>query len=162
MTSQRRPDRETRDRRPRRARASSLESIYFGHGPSGHGPTGHGSSRGHSSTGARSDDDRRARQLCRQVREQLELAIGELDDPLLDGVSIVDVISIGNHMLRVELVVDGPHPIEAVRERLSAVRGRLRSETAAAISRKRTPMLELVVMPTGAWRRDEEDNTDEP
>lgn len=152
MSEHRRPDRERRDRRTRHARAASLESIYFGRGIE----------RGHSPTAARSDDDRRARQLCRQVREQLELALGELEDPVLDGVYVLDVTSVGNGVLRVEIGLDSERPIEAVRERLSAVRGRLRSETAAAISRKRTPMLELVLIPTGASRREEEERDDEP
>jgi ribosome-binding factor A len=148
MSEHRRSGRDRRDRRARHDRAAPLESIYFG--------------QGQSPTAARSDDDRRARQLCRQVREQLELALGELEDPLLDGVHVLDVTSVGNGVLRVELGLDAEHSIDAVRERLNAVRGRLRSETAAAISRKRTPMLELVVIPTGAWRRETEDPTDEP
>jgi ribosome-binding factor A len=90
----------------------------------------------------------KARQLCRQVHEQLELALGELDDPVLDGLSIfaVDVDARGT-LLRVGVIVPDDRDPAIVRPRLDAARGQLRAEIAAAIHRKRTPQIWFALIP---------------
>jgi ribosome-binding factor A len=92
--------------------------------------------------------ERKSRQLCRQVHEELELAFGELDDPLLDGLAIFAVdVEAGGATLRVGVIVPDDRDPSAVRARLDAAKGQLRSEIASAIHRKRTPQLWFALIP---------------
>ena len=92
--------------------------------------------------------ERKCRQLCRQVHEELELAFGELEDPLLDGLAIfaVDVES-GGATLRVGVIVPDDRDPATVRARLDAVKGQLRSGIASAIHRKSTPQIWFALIP---------------
>lgn len=102
---------------------------------------------------------RKDRQLCRQVHEQLDLVLAELDDPLLDGIGVAEVTLVPHsHALRVDVIAPTGADIDVVRARLDAARGRLRSEIAAAIHRKRTPLLAFAVIPAEAWRGQEDDD----
>lgn len=95
-----------------------------------------------------SRNETKARQLCRQVQRRLELALGELDDPLLQGLWIHAVVpEPGGRALLVQLVDTEAHPIHELLARLDVVRGRLRADVAAAIHRKRTPQLHFMIVP---------------
>ena len=89
--------------------------------------------------------DKKTEQLCRQVFRRLALALGELDDPLLQGLSVDSVQPEpggGALVVTVCMPPGAPANDEAqVLTRLDGVAGRLRSEVAAAIHRKRTPRL---------------------
>lgn len=96
-------------------------------------------------TGRRRNDQRRTGQLCRQVAETLSLVLaGEFDDPRLHNLQVVSVTAIDGSSLLVNVAYEGPpdaaHAAE-VQSRLLRVAGRLRTEVAAAITRKRAPRL---------------------
>lgn len=97
-------------------------------------------------------------QMCRQVQRRLDLALGgALDDPVLQGLWVHGVIpEPGGRALLVEVVVDDPTRADDVRRHLDAASGRLRSEVAAAIHRKRTPQLHFVVLPAAGLARESE------
>ena len=99
-------------------------------------------------------DQRKIRQLCRQVQQQLELALGgDFDDPALTLLWVVDVQpEPGGAALLVTVVAPDDAELEPIRASLDAARGRLRSEVAAAITRKRTPHLRFAVIPERALR----------
>jgi ribosome-binding factor A len=132
---------ERRGRRPRRDRSrasASLEDKWF-------------RSKWSDPDVQRGRPDRRARQLCRQVREHLELALGELDDPELDGIALLAVEQEpGGRTLRADVLVPAGRDLARVHARLDGVRGWLRSEIAAAIHRKRTPELGFSLIPADA------------
>jgi ribosome-binding factor A len=91
---------------------------------------------------------RKSRQLCRQVHEELELALAELRDARLDGVSIFAVeLEGGGTTLRIGLVVPDDREPAAVRDVLERRRGELRAGVAEAIHRKRTPQLSFALIP---------------
>jgi len=89
--------------------------------------------------------DKKTEQLCRQVYRRLALAFGDFDDPLLQGLSVDSVqpeLGGGALVVTVCLPPGAAASDEAqLLTRLDSVAGRLRSEVAAAISRKRTPRL---------------------
>ncbi len=122
-----------RSRHPGSADAESLESVFF--------PSRSGRSR-------RSGVDTKSLQLCRQVQRQLDLALGELDDPILQGLWVRQVLAqAGGRSLLVEVAYSGDLPISDLLARLDGVRARLRGEIASAIHRKRTPYLQFMVVP---------------
>jgi hypothetical protein len=90
--------------------------------------------------------------LCRQVQRSLSLAIGELDEPALSGLSIGEVTPAPNagHLL-VELIVpaDLDLPVPALLERMTIVGPRLRHLVAQSISRKRAPELSFIPVAAG-------------
>jgi ribosome-binding factor A len=98
--------------------------------------------------------ERKLAQLCRQAHERIELVLaGDLSDPNLEGLWVLDVSpEPGGTALLVTLVAPDEAPLRAVEASLEAVRGLLRSEVAADITRKRTPHLRLVVIPERALR----------
>jgi ribosome-binding factor A len=95
----------------------------------------------------RSRADRHARRLCRQVHEEIELALAGLGDPVLDGVSVfaVELEGLGS-ALRIGLVVPDDRDPSRVREAIERAKGVLREGVAAAIRRKRTPQLTFAVI----------------
>lgn len=125
-----------RSRRPGAAEAGlPLETLYFSSRSGRRGRPGNG-------------HDTKSLQLCRQVQRRLDLALGELDDPLLQGLWVRAVIpEPGGRSLLVEVVSSGGAAVHEILERLDAARGHLRSEVAAAIHRKRTPHLQFMVVP---------------
>lgn len=135
------PKSDRRGRKPRRegqpGHALPLETLFFQQ-PSGR-------------SGPRHSNDNKARQLCRQVQRRLDLALAELDDPLLQGLWISSVVQEpGGRALLVEVIVPDLAAVARTYARLEAARGHLRCEVAAAISRKRTPHLQFVVVPQTA------------
>jgi ribosome-binding factor A len=96
--------------------------------------------------------ERKIRQLCRQVHQRVDLVLaGELDDPTLDGLWVVEVQpEPGGAALLITLAAPDHAELEPIRASLDAVRGRLRAEVASAITRKRTPHLRFVVIPQRA------------
>ena len=98
-------------------------------------------------------EDRKARQLCAQVAETLSLVLtGEFHDELLYNLQVVSVKPAPDaSQLAVVVRADGPgtpfHPGEVL-DRLNLVAGRLRTEVAAAITRKRAPSLVFHVIVT--------------
>jgi ribosome-binding factor A len=85
--------------------------------------------------------ERKTRQLCREVRDALSIALGELADDALAGVWVAEVVSDDASHLRV-IVVAGPGAdVDRVHEALQRASARLRGEVAQAIARKRTPLL---------------------
>lgn len=93
--------------------------------------------------------DRRGRsghkdlQVCRQVFDALTYALAELDDPMIEELSLASVMPAPNAArLLVTLVPfrDGIDPAAAL-ERLRDAMPDLREEVAAEITRKRVPEL---------------------
>lgn len=89
--------------------------------------------------------DRKARQLCAQVADTLSLVLaGECEDELLHNLHVLSVEPAPDaSRLAVTVradVIGGVDP-RLVRDRLSDVAGRLRTEVASAITRKRAPKL---------------------
>lgn len=101
-------------------------------------------------------EDRKARQLCRQVAEALDqILAGEVGDDLLRTLRVADVLPAPDtSRLLVTLGVDCPpedFDRNAIDERLARFRGRLRCEVAAAITRRKTPTLVFeIIGPDGA------------
>ncbi len=93
----------------------------------------------------------KTQQLCRQVEQCLSLVLaGELEDPHLEGLMVVDVSPLaGSSLLRVEVALPPDKsdldPSE-VHHHLLAASGYLRREIAAAIHRKKTPQLTFKVV----------------
>jgi len=91
-------------------------------------------------------EDRKAKQLCRQVADTLDLVLsGDCRDELLQSLHVVSVVPAPNSS-RLLVTVSADLPIEEfdrrqVLERLADQTGRLRSEVAASINRKRVPSL---------------------
>lgn len=90
-------------------------------------------------------------QLCRQVQRTLSLVLsGEFDDDILLSLHVVSVVpapDASQLMVTVQCLSSDP-PIEPTQiiQRLHAVTGKLRSEVASAISRRKTPGLLFQVM----------------
>jgi ribosome-binding factor A len=108
-----------------------------------------------SRCGTEKRETRKARQLCRQVAETLDQILsGEANDDILRALRVADVIPAPDtSRLLVTLHIDCD-PVDfdrpAVEERLAASRGRLRSEVAAAITRRKAPALAFeIVGPAG-------------
>ena len=146
-----------RGRKPRRERqpdhALPLETLFFAQS----------SGRSGSRHSFDNPDNPRARQLCRQVQRRLDLALAELDDPVLQGLWISSVVQEpGGRALLVEVVVPDLAAVARTYARLEAARGHLRCEVAAAINRKRTPHLQFVVVPQAAMGLDADAEEDEP
>lgn len=100
--------------------------------------------------------DRKLAQLCRQIHERIDLVLaGELFNPLLEDLWVLDVTpEPGSSAVLVTLVAPDELDLAASQAALDAARGRLRAEVAAAINRKRTPHLRLVVIPQRALSLD--------
>lgn len=103
--------------------------------------------------GARTNEkpDRKTRQLCKQVTQILQLALGAIPGAeLLVGVTVQDVAPAPNAgRLRVVMAAPAgasPEAIAAILERFS---GRLRTEVATSITRKRAPELTFAVVVEG-------------
>jgi ribosome-binding factor A len=90
-------------------------------------------------------DRRKARQLCHQVAQTLSLVFGgEFENELreLQVVSVTPAPDASQLLVIVApAIADGRLNAAAVRARLAAAEGKLRSEVAAAITRRRAPKL---------------------
>lgn len=106
-----------------------------------------------SRRGQGSSDQRKAQQLCAQVRETLDFVLAEYcNDPLLGCLSIREVTPAPNAArLLVTLVID-PDAVDldpkAAIDALRAMRGTFRHEIAQEINRKKTPELAFELLPT--------------
>lgn len=93
-----------------------------------------------------STENRKAKQLCRQVAEVLDLVLsGACRDEELQCLRVEHVVPApDSSRLLVTVFADAPREEfdrEATMRLLQEQTGRLRSEVAASINRKRTPML---------------------
>ncbi len=94
--------------------------------------------------------ERKTRQLCRVVLETVSLALGELGDPRLEDVVVLDVEPApDSSRLAVRLSVPAGALADAELA-LDGVRARLRALVAADVHRKRAPELALMLLPAGA------------
>jgi len=89
---------------------------------------------------------RKSKQLCRQAQKTLDLVLsGETRDELLGALRIVSVSSSTDSSALVVTVIADVPPDQfdraQIEARLATMSGRLRSEVAAAITRKRTPLV---------------------
>lgn len=96
-------------------------------------------------------DDRKAKQLCRQVAETLECVLsGECRDELLQCLHVVSVVPAPNSSrLLVTVAADTEEDVFNLVEitaQLSQHTGRLRAEIASSINRKRVPSLVFHVL----------------
>jgi ribosome-binding factor A len=94
----------------------------------------------------RKTDDRKARQLCRQVAETLDQILsGEISDDVLRGLRVSDVVPApDSSRLLVTLHVDcraEEFDRDLIQQRLAAYKGLLRCAVAAAITRRKAPAL---------------------
>jgi len=91
--------------------------------------------------------ERKVRQLCRQVQEAVSTALGSLDDDLLNSTWVAGVEPEPDASRLVVFIEVGDEvSSESLFARLDRVGGWLRSEVAAAITRKRTPSLVFRVL----------------
>ncbi|HEX8199718.1 MAG TPA: ribosome-binding factor A [Isosphaeraceae bacterium] len=92
---------------------------------------------------AASRPDRKTLQLCRQVAETLgDVLAGQCDDEVLQGLVVVGVAPAPNaSRLMVTVRALGPEEPGRILAHLEYASGRLRSEVAAAITRRKTPAL---------------------
>lgn len=94
----------------------------------------------------RKNENRKAKQLCRQVAETLALVLtGETGDELLASLIVESVVPApDSSRLLVTLHADlppGQFDRVSLEGRLANSKGRLRCEVAAAITRRKTPVL---------------------
>lgn len=99
----------------------------------------------------RDKEHRKAKQLCRQVQKTLELVLsGEIRDEALSGLKIVSITpGADSSQLLVTVVADVPSADfdrQKIEDRLAAIEGRLRLAVAAAITRKKTPVLVFQIL----------------
>jgi ribosome-binding factor A len=99
-------------------------------------------------------EGRKAKQLCRQVAETLDMILsGECHDETLQSLHVLSVVPAPNAS-RLLVIARADLPEEqfdrdAIMAQLDAQSGRLRAEIAASIHRKRTPLLTFhVIGPT--------------
>lgn len=92
--------------------------------------------------------ERKERQLCRQVHEALGEALATVGDPALWDVWI-ESVEPAPDASRLAVIVRCPPDSDPshIEERLARVAGRLRTEVAQAITRKRAPTLHYEVLP---------------
>ena len=94
----------------------------------------------------RDKQDRKNQQLCSQVGETIDRVLsGEFDDELLHNLRVIEVTPAPDcSQLLVTLFADlepGRATVDEIMQHLDKAVGRLRSEVAIAITRKRTPQL---------------------
>jgi len=91
--------------------------------------------------GGKGQAGRKARQLCGQVRDALTLALSGCRDEVLQSLYVAEVHP--GHPLRVlvRTPADGSIPRSVAVERLALAGGHLRTEVAAAVSRRYAPVL---------------------
>lgn len=103
--------------------------------------------------------DRKAKQLCRQVAETLDqILAGETGDDLLRELRVVDVIPAPDASrlqvsVRPYCGVERFAP-EELKERLAQVMGFLRTAVASAITRRKAPSLTFVLAPPLEYREE--------
>ena len=98
------------------------------------------------SSGSDRKAERKTRQLCREARDALGIALSSLDDEALLGAWVAEVLpgADASH-LRVVVVACADASVDDTMEALRRAAGLLRSEVAQATSRKRVPLLSFEV-----------------
>ena len=102
------------------------------------------SRRAHESFDSRAKTDRKLQQLCRQVERALAYVVpGGLADPALQDLSVTAVRPApdASRLMIWFRTSQGISEAPKILERLEHVRGLLRREVAAAVTRKRAPEL---------------------
>jgi ribosome-binding factor A len=99
--------------------------------------------------------DRKTLQLCRQVADALNYVLtGELDDDVLRNLYVESVRPAPNASRLLVSVApldaDDPTPADVILHRLVHVSGKLRTEVAESIHRRKTPELAFCVVRPGA------------
>ena len=89
-------------------------------------------------------DGRKALQLCEQVRHALTAALAGLGDEVLQGVTVLGVEP-APHSGRLRATVTAPDRATAT-TRLHVAAGRLRTEVAASVNRRKAPELVFAVV----------------
>ncbi len=96
------------------------------------------------------NEGRKAKQLCRQVADTLDLVLGDCRDERLQALHVMSVVPAPNSSrLLVTVSVDLPgdeFDRQEILELLDQQTGRLRGEVAASINRKRVPALAFHVV----------------
>ena len=96
------------------------------------------------------NEGRKAKQLCRQVADTLDLVLGDCRDERLQALHVISVVpSPNSSRLLVTVSADLPgdeFDPQEILELLDQQTGRLRGEVAAAINRKRVPALAFHVV----------------
>ena len=96
------------------------------------------------------NEGRKAKQLCRQVADTLDLVLGDCRDERLQALHVISVVPAPNSSrLLVTVSADLPgdeFDPQEILELLDQQTGRLRGEVAAAINRKRVPALAFLVV----------------
>jgi hypothetical protein len=104
-------------------------------------------------SGERPTGKRKTLQLCREAERTLSAVLaGECDDDVLCELVVLSVVpapNAGRLLVTVARPASVPAPVEEVLQRLLRVAGRLRSELAAAVSRRKTSELTFRVVTDG-------------
>ena len=93
--------------------------------------------------------ERKDQQLCEQVHQAISLALAEFDDETLADLRVASVLPnphIGR--LQVQLEALPGTDVQNVQSRLARASGRLRSEVASSIHRKKVPTLSFCIVPS--------------
>ncbi len=100
--------------------------------------------------GERSAGKRKTLQLCREVERTLSAVLGgECDDDLLRELLVLSVVpapNAGRLLVTIALPASAGVPVEEALQRVLHAAGHLRSEVAAAVSRRKTPELAFRVV----------------
>ena len=99
--------------------------------------------------------------LASQAFEALSLALAELEDPALSSLRIVDVQPGFSGDLNALLACPA-HDYEGAHGALPRMEGRLRSELAYALQRKRVPLLRFALVSEEELTRAHDDEGDAP
>lgn len=86
-------------------------------------------------------------QVCRQVYDVLALALAEIDDPVIDDLSLASVTPAPNASRVLVTLVPYSHSIDRTEAlaRIAEYADDLREEVAAEVSRRRVPELVFVI-----------------
>lgn len=117
-------------------------------------PRGGRRSSGASFFNPKPADERKTRQLCRQIHEQIDLTLSSFDNPQLQTLWVLEVAKTPfSSAMQVTLVAPDEADHDQLHHHIEAAKGRIRCEVAAAIHRKRTPHLRFVILPLRALGR---------
>ena len=92
--------------------------------------------------------ERKDQQLCEQVHQAISLALADFDDDAFSGLHVVSVLP-NPHVGRLQVRLEAPQGADMtyMQECLERASGRLRSEVASSIHRKKVPTLTFCIVP---------------